>query len=89
MITAQQALARLKEGNARFVEKLSANEDTCMVNRPELVAEQSPFAIILGCSDARVPAELYSIRAWATYLLSAWQEISLHRLALAALSLPH
>ena len=58
MITAQQALARLKEGNARFVEKLSANEDTCMVNRPELVAEQSPFAIILGCSDARVPAEL-------------------------------
>ncbi|WP_372865337.1 carbonic anhydrase [Spongiibacter sp.] len=58
MITAQQALTRLKEGNARFVEKLGDNE-ACIVNKkPELVEEQSPFAIILGCSDARVPAEL-------------------------------
>ncbi len=58
MITAQEALDRLKEGNARFVEKL--NDDSSMLpnKKPTLVEVQSPMAIILGCSDARVPAEL-------------------------------
>ena len=51
MIPAREALARLREGNRRFVARVSnANEGPS--------AGQEPFAIILGCSDARVPAEL-------------------------------
>lgn len=58
MLTAAAALARLREGNARFV----ANDMTARASsegrRAELVAGQAPFAIVLGCSDSRVPAEL-------------------------------
>ncbi len=56
MIPADQALARLREGNRRFVESL-AQQDAVVSRRPTL-CDQNPFAIILGCSDARVPAEL-------------------------------
>jgi len=51
MIPARDALARLREGNRLFV----ANAST-PAGRPSGV--QQPFAIILGCSDSRVPAEL-------------------------------
>lgn len=58
MLTAAEAVARLREGNARFV----ANDMTARAlsegRRAELVAGQAPFAIVLGCSDSRVPAEL-------------------------------
>ncbi|MGQ0720764.1 MAG: carbonic anhydrase [Candidatus Eiseniibacteriota bacterium] len=58
MIAAVEALARLREGNRRFV----ANETTAALSsharRAALVAGQEPFAIVLGCSDSRVPAEL-------------------------------
>ncbi len=59
MITARQALTRLQEGNRRFVAG-SAGKDagTHTLRRQELVDGQNPFAIILGCSDSRVPAEL-------------------------------
>ncbi len=53
----QQALEQLKAGNLRYINSL--NDATHqMNNRPELVAEQNPVAIILGCSDARVPVEI-------------------------------
>jgi carbonic anhydrase len=59
MINAQEALERLKTGNARFVDKLNSETASIIHNkRPELVEIQAPFAIVLGCSDARVPAEL-------------------------------
>ena len=51
MIPAREALERLREGNRRFV----AGEPS-PAGRPSMV--QQPFAIILGCSDSRVPAEL-------------------------------
>ncbi len=51
MIPAQEALARLREGNRRFIESVAGP-----TNRPS--AGQQPFAIVLGCSDSRVPAEL-------------------------------
>ena len=51
MHRAIEALQRLKDGNHRFVSR----QDT---RRPEPTASQDPFAIILGCSDARVPAEI-------------------------------
>jgi len=59
MVTAQQALQRLKEGNRRFVERVR-NHEAALGASPQihLTQEQKPFAIVLGCSDARVPAEL-------------------------------
>jgi carbonic anhydrase len=59
MIPAREALDRLREGNRRFVSSIG-NQDTVR-ERPrhiELALDHKPFAIILGCSDARVPAEL-------------------------------
>ncbi len=57
MISALEALDRLREGNRRFVANLSSPTDH-QARRIELVSGQEPFAIILGCSDSRVPAEL-------------------------------
>ena len=54
---ALQALQRLREGNQRFVAGLR-NAEGLTTRRAELVAGQEPFAIVLGCSDSRVPAEL-------------------------------
>jgi len=51
VIPATEALARLREGNRRFVERVASPAEG-----PS--AGQEPFAIILGCSDSRVPAEL-------------------------------
>src|SRR5512134_3784028 len=59
MIGALDALARLREGNLRFVKNQSAASATLShARRGALVGGQEPFAIILGCSDSRVPAEL-------------------------------
>jgi carbonic anhydrase len=59
MISAQQALARLREGNRRFVEHL--HDPALDLGGPRRFVparDQEPFAIVLGCSDSRVPAEL-------------------------------
>ncbi|MFW6093955.1 MAG: carbonic anhydrase [Pseudomonadota bacterium] len=54
-----EALARLRAGNARFVSGARAGDDMASpARRSEVTAEQKPFAIILGCSDSRVPAEI-------------------------------
>jgi carbonic anhydrase len=59
MIPAREALERLQEGNRRFVVEVRNRETfTGQARRSELVAGQEPFAIILGCSDSRVPAEI-------------------------------
>lgn len=59
MIPADEALTRLREGNARFVSNSRSLEQLFgLARRPDPDAEQRPFAIILGCSDSRVPAEL-------------------------------
>ena len=59
MIAAREALERLRAGNARFTAHLrSADEFVSHTRRPELTMVQEPVAIVLGCSDARVPAEL-------------------------------
>lgn len=57
MLSAAQALARLREGNARFVSNRSAGLSH-PERRAELVHGQEPIAVVLGCSDSRVPAEL-------------------------------
>ena len=59
MITPREALDRLREGNARFVSGRAGRDSGADHTRRSEVAEnQEPFAIILGCSDSRVPAEI-------------------------------
>jgi carbonic anhydrase len=59
MISAQEALERLREGNRRFVSGTRRSDVLAsQTRRTELAAGQEPFAIILGCSDSRVPAEI-------------------------------
>lgn len=59
MITSAQALARLKEGNQRFISGTGGRDlDFEHAKREELVEKQAPFATVLGCSDSRVPLEL-------------------------------
>jgi carbonic anhydrase len=59
MSAANQALERLREGNRRFAsDTRSADSLSSLTRRAELVAGQHPFAIVLGCSDSRVPAEI-------------------------------
>jgi carbonic anhydrase len=59
MISAREALERLREGNQRFVSGVrSGDMIASRARRIELTSGQEPFGIILGCSDSRVPAEL-------------------------------
>ena len=59
MISAREALERLRAGNRRFVVGArSSHTLPSEARRSELAAGQEPFAIILGCSDSRVPAEI-------------------------------
>jgi len=59
MISAKEALERLKQGNLRFTSDVSIQSvQTAQQRRASSLESQRPFAIILGCSDSRVPAEL-------------------------------
>jgi len=58
MIPALDALQRLRDGNRRFVDERHRQRRPGQSRRDELVEGQEPFAIILGCSDSRVPAEI-------------------------------
>src|SRR5262245_49795457 len=59
MIPALEALDRLRQGNRRFVSEVRSQGTLASQSRRRaLTAGQEPFAIVLGCSDSRVPAEL-------------------------------
>ncbi len=58
MTTALEAIERLKEGNRRFVSGRRRSDAIGSHRRARLADSQTPFAIILGCSDSRVPVEL-------------------------------
>jgi carbonic anhydrase len=58
MLSPEQALQRLKDGNRSFRSNDHLEINVGSISRKQLVSAQSPFAIILGCSDSRVPAEL-------------------------------
>jgi len=59
MMNAEEALERLREGNRRFVSGArSRDEHLSHSLQVEMAKDREPFAIILGCSDARVPVEI-------------------------------
>ena len=58
-MAALEALERLREGNRRFARGVrSLDTFVSQARRSELITHQEPFAIILGCSDSRVPVEI-------------------------------
>jgi len=57
MLNPREALERLQQGNRRFASNVQYSTSASESRRRELVAGQEPFAVILGCSDSRVPAE--------------------------------
>ena len=58
MLTAAEALDRLKKGNVRFMNGETNHKLLTHQQRAEMAEHQDPFAIVLGCSDSRVPAEM-------------------------------
>jgi carbonic anhydrase len=59
MTSAHDALLRLRLGNHRFVSNVRSHDSLASeARRAEVASGQEPFAIILGCSDSRVPAEI-------------------------------
>jgi carbonic anhydrase len=57
-VSARDALARLREGNGRYASNVRSVDSLVSHGRRDDLAVQSPFAIILGCSDSRAPAEI-------------------------------
>jgi carbonic anhydrase len=58
VVSADQALSRLIEGNKRYSQHEEQHPDETLARRKELELGQHPFAVILSCSDSRVPPEL-------------------------------
>lgn len=58
-VTADEALARLVEGNQRFTSGSVVHPHQTVARRTELAKGQAPIAIVLTCSDSRVAPELY------------------------------
>jgi len=58
VISGSKALEKLREGNRRFVEGVEGQARVTATLREQLVENQTPFAILVGCSDSRVPTEL-------------------------------
>jgi len=57
VVTARDALVRLREGNQRYVQNVRSVDSLLSHSRRDLTL-QAPFAIVLGCSDSRAPAEI-------------------------------
>jgi carbonic anhydrase len=57
-VPADQGLQMLIDGNKRFVDGTLTSLDSLAQDREEVAGGQSPFAVIVSCSDSRVPPEL-------------------------------
>jgi len=57
-LTPDQALAKLLEGNRRFVKKKQQSPNQTNIRLREVTAQQAPFAAVLSCADSRVPVEI-------------------------------
>lgn len=58
IVSPEEALRRLREGNERFVNGKSAHPRQDFSRIKEVASAQTPFATIVGCSDSRVPNEI-------------------------------
>ncbi|MBR1907506.1 carbonic anhydrase [bacterium] len=58
MINAKEALQKLIDGNERFVNNASIHPNRSQETKDSLLSKQTPFAIVLSCSDSRVPLEI-------------------------------
>jgi carbonic anhydrase len=58
MLNAREALARLREGNTRYTQNVRSVDSLVSHSRRDDMDTQAPFAIIVGCSDSRAPAEI-------------------------------
>src|SRR5678815_3547071 len=58
IVPAGEALARLRAGNQRYVQNVRSVDSLISHSRRDDITLQSPFAIVLGCSDSRAPAEI-------------------------------
>lgn len=54
----EDAFAKLKEGNQRFIDNKLEHPNRCAESKQRSAVSQEPFAIILGCADSRVSAEI-------------------------------
>ncbi len=57
-LTAEQALATLKEGNSKFLTDSPLRAVQGRARRLEIARGQAPFAVLVSCSDSRVPPEV-------------------------------
>ena len=57
-VAPDEAMRRLRDGNARFVGQTATNAHRDAARRGELARAQRPFAVVLGCADSRVPPEV-------------------------------
>ena len=57
-IPAAEALARLRAGNDRYVQNVRSVDSMLSHSKRDISTPQTPFAIVLGCSDSRAPAEI-------------------------------
>jgi carbonic anhydrase len=68
--TAEEAILALKIGNARFFSGQRIASDFSAVERRAQIITQTPFAVVLGCSDSRVPTEIiYDQRAGDLFVI--------------------
>ena len=57
-VSADSATTKLKEGNERFIKGKTLHPNQDFKRIKEVASAQKPFAIIVGCSDSRVPSEI-------------------------------
>ncbi len=68
--TTAEAIRALKVGNARFFSGSRIPSDFSAVQRRAQILTQNPFAVVLGCSDSRVPTEIiYDQRAGDLFVI--------------------
>ena len=72
-MTPDQALAALKEGNEKFVTDVPDRSVTDRNRRWEIARGQTPFAVLVSCSDSRVPPELLFGRGLGDLFMSGTQ----------------
>lgn len=70
--TPQEAIIALKSGNSRFFGGMARRPEMSANERRAQILQQTPFAVVLGCSDSRCRSRSFTIRAWATSSLCAW-----------------